>query len=160
MRDRRLIKNGSPCFIDYADKTVQSVSDAKKKGVAVCSNWRDCNRNKSTEIGCVPKIAQLLAGRIIESDLSLPEIIEGEKRFFLDSFPQNRFWARRNSKWFLIDGRENIINDIISFSFIVLDLNPDERQLLMKGKYETESGLPDLVLDAVLDRTEKYGEVK
>lgn len=42
MREKKFIKETSPCDTDMADKAIQTVADAKAKGRTWCSNREQC----------------------------------------------------------------------------------------------------------------------
>lgn len=161
MRERRLIKEGSPCTVDYTDKTIQSVSDALKKGRALCANIEQCQKRSSAEdIQCALTMANVMTGCIIDDKNEISQVIENEKNDFLKSCPQNKFWVRRDGKWFVVNGKENVINDIVAFALIIIDLKPGERRPFTKdGTRIPELGLGDAMHNALLDLDDMYAEV-
>lgn len=133
MRERRLIKEGSPCGTDYMDKAVQSVSDAIKKGMILCSNLEECKKRSSREnIQCTLKMAQAMAGYLVDNKEELLRAIESEKNDFIKSCLQNKFWVCRNGEWSVVEGKENVVNDIVAFALVIIDRQPGERRPFTK----------------------------
>lgn len=162
MRERRLVKEGTPCCVDYTDRAIQSVSDAVKKGMVYCSNLEQCQkRSPAEDIQCALKMANVMAGYIIDDKSKISQAIENEKNDFLKSCPQNKFWVRRNGQWSVVEGRENVVDDIAAFVFVIIDLKLGERRPFTKdGTQIPELGPEDAMHNAFLDLDDMYAEVR
>lgn len=163
MREKSLIKKGSPCDIDFLDKDIQSLSDAKKKGQVFCPNLKQC-QELNTPIGCSRRVAQEMADFILErleSNLSLEEAIQREKEDYLRLAPAEKLWVCRNGKWQVVQGGGNVVEDIIAFALIILDRQPcEQRRPFTKGKLRIpEMGPSDAMHNALVDLDNVYSEV-
>lgn len=163
MREKSLIKEGSPCDIDFLDKDIQSLSDAKKKGQVFCPNLKQCLELK-TPIGCSRRIAQEMADFILErleSNLSLEEAIQREKEDYLRLAPAGELWVCRNGKWQVVQGEEgNVVEDIVAFALIILDRQPcEQRPFTKEGLRIPEMGPSEAINNALIDLDNVYGEV-
>lgn len=161
MRQKSLIKEGSPCDIDYADKSIQSLSDAKAIGPVFCSNRNVClKRNSAEGIQCYRQVAQQMAGYIMGRNSSLHQAVQEEKQEYLEQGPDGEFWVFQNGKWRIVHGKEKIMNDVIKFIHVMIDSKPGERRPFTKdGKRLPEIGLDDAMHNAMLDLDDVYGEV-
>lgn len=161
MRERKLIDEGTPCGVDYTDKSIQSVNDAVKKGLVRCSNLEQCKKiSKAENIQCSLKMAQMMAKYTIESRNKIQITIENEKQEFLKSCPQNKFWICRNGQWSIIEGKENVLDDIVAFAYVIIDLKHDDRRPFTDdGKKLPEIQSEDATYNALLDLTDMRREL-
>jgi len=153
VRKRSLIKEGTPCGVDFTDKSIQSISDAKSKGLVICSNYEECKKRSSIEkINCCRKVAKEMAIFILDNELPFSQAVEEEKKDFLEGKADGKLWVFRNNKWQVVEGKKNVIDDIVSFALIIIDLKPNERRpFTQDGKRIPELGPGDAVHNAALD---------
>lgn len=162
MREQRLIKEGCPCDTDFTDESIQTVADAKAKGRVFCPNHEECKRRSPGEvIQCIRRIAQQMAGYIIESKESFEKAILAEKNDFLEQGPDGKFWVcDGDGNWKVVSGKENVIDDIVAFARIIIDMKKGEHRSFTKdGMKIPEMGPSDAVHNALLDLDDVYGEI-
>jgi hypothetical protein len=122
MRERRLIKEGSPCDTDFTDKTMQSVSDAKKMGKVLCPNLEQCRKRSFTEgIQCYRRVAQEMAGFILDRKSPFEQAVQEEKGEYLSYAPDGDFWVCRDGEWQVVKGKKNAVQDIVDFARAIID---------------------------------------
>lgn len=117
MREIELIKNASPCDTDYTDKSIQSLSDAKKKGRMLCSNLEECQEGG---IFCTLNLGWRMAKFVIEGE-DLEKTLESEGEDFLEEHPQGKFWTKKNGEWSVVEGKSNAIDYMKEFVITVID---------------------------------------
>lgn len=161
MREKRLIKEGSPCDTDYTDKNMQFVSDAKEKGKVFCPNLEQCKKRSTAEdIQCYRRVAQEMAGFILNRKSPFEEAVQEERKEYLNDAPDGKFWICRNGEWQVVKGKENAVNDIVAFARVIIDRQPNERRPFTKDGMRTpELGPSDTMHNALLDLDDIYGEV-
>src|SRR4030042_6951342 len=97
MRNKEVVSALSPCDNDLTDPSLQHLSDARKRGPVYCSNVGPCkSRSYSEGISCVRRIAQQMAGFVVErveNGQTRQAAISSEVQDFLDSGPDGKFWT-------------------------------------------------------------------
>ncbi len=161
MREKRLIKEGSPCFVDYTDKAIQSVSDALGKGRVFCSNLEQCQkRSKAEDIQCYRTIANEMARFILDRKSPFVEAVQEEKENYFSSAPDGKFWVCRDGEWQVVQGKKNVVNDVVAFALVIIDRQSGERRPFTKdGMRIPELDPSDAMHNAILDLKDMYGEV-
>ena len=161
MREWRLVEEGSPCDTDFTDKAIQTVLDAKKKGKVFCPNLEQCQkRSKAEGIQCYRRVAQQMAGFILERKSPFGQAVQEEKDEYLKEAPDGKFWVCQNGKWKVVQSKENAIKDIVDFALIIIDRRPGERRpFTQDGMQIPELGPDDAMHNAMLDLDDVYGEV-
>ena len=138
MREKRLIREGSPCDTDYTDRVMQSVSDARKKGEVFCPNLKQCKKQSTAEsIQCYRRVAQEMAGFILDRKSPFEEAIQEEKKGYLSDAPDGKFWVCRDGGWQVVEGKRNVVDDIVAFALVIIDMQPGERRPLTKDGTRT-----------------------
>jgi len=161
VRKLSLIKDGSPCSEDFTDKSIQSVSDAKAKGRVICSNYEQCEKRSPIEkIRCYRRIAQEMAIFILDNELPFSQAVEEEKKDYLREEFDGKCWVFRDNKWQVVEGKKSVIDDIVNFALIIIDLKPGERRpFTQDGKKIPELSPSDAVYNAALDVEDCCGEI-
>lgn len=161
MRARNLIERGSPCDVDFADRKIQSLKDVERGGLVPCSNLAECRkRNKAEGIQCFRRAAMQMAGFILKNKSPFGQAVEKEKAGFLSGAPDGKFWVFRDGIWQVVEGKGNVIDEIVAFARLVIDLQPGERRPFTKdGTISPEFGPADAMHNAMLDLHDVYGEV-
>ena len=161
MRQKSLIKEASPCDTDYTDRGIQTIADAKAKGRVVCQNFLQCQkRNVTEEIQCCRQVAQQMAGYILDHKESFNEAVKNEREEYLQYGPEGKFWVFRDNNWQVVEGKKNVIDDIVEFAKVIIDLQPGERRpFTQDGMKKPEFGPGDAMHNAMLDLDDVYGEV-
>jgi hypothetical protein len=130
MRSREVIEVLSPCDNDLTDRSLQSLDDARRKGVTICSNLGPCIQRSSLEgISCTRRVAQQMAvfakERMDEGGLTRQVAIAAEVNDYLASGPDGKFWAFRNGEWIIVQGKEKAMVDIASFADTIIGQQDD-----------------------------------
>lgn len=161
MRQKRLIEEGNPCDIDFTDRTIQTVADIRRKGPTVCPNRDQClRRNEAEGIQCYRRLAVQMAGYILRNKSRFEQAVEEEKAGFLSDAPDRKFWVFRDGIWQVVQGKGNVIDEIVAFARLIIDLQPEERRLFTQdGMKKIEFGPADALHNAMLDLDDVYGEV-
>lgn len=123
MRSKEVISAVSPCKKDLTDPTLQTLDDARKKGLTLCSNLRICQmRNESEKISCVRLVAQQMACEALDrmgGGETRDEAIATEVQLYLYDGVYGKFWSQRDNQWVIIQGRQ-ALPDIASFAKILI----------------------------------------
>ena len=154
MRDKKLILECSPCNNDFTDKSMQKFSDAQTKGPVVCDNLSKCSEKG---IQCYRTAAKQMAAFVIDrinDGEAFSSAIQAEKRDYLKDAPDGNFWVKRDGKWKTTKGKENVIDDIVDFVKVILDLSPEKEH----GK-APEIDLEDVTENSVSDLKEIHREI-
>lgn len=154
MREIRLIKEGSPCDIDFTDKTIQSVLDVQKKEWVLCPNIEHCkNRNLKEVIQCYRLIAQKMANYILIRKLSFEQAVERERDEYIFCAPEGKFWVCRNGEWQVVQGKENVIEEIVDFALVIIDRQLGERLPFIETREVRKSplNLSDVLYNVMID---------
>jgi len=161
MRERRFIKESSPCDTDMADKTIQTVADAVAKGRTWCSNREQCEKRSVAEnIMCYRTTAKEMAGFILDRKSPFGQAVREEKEEYLGGAPDGKFWVCRDGQWQVIEGKKNVVNDIVEFAILIIDMKPGDRRPFTKdGTRTPELGPSDATHNAMLDLDDIYAEV-
>ncbi len=159
MRNQKLIKKGNPCSINYEEKEIQSAMDPKNR---VCPNIEECSkRSESESIHCYRRLAQQMARFIFGNINSFESAVQEERQRFLETYPNNvKFWVCRDEKWQIIKGKENVIDDIVAFARVIIDLKPGERRPFTQDGKILEIFPEDATHNAELDLVDIVSEVK
>lgn len=123
------IENMSACDTDFTDESLQTIEDRRQKGPVLCDNLQECRRRSQTEtISCYRLLAQQMAPYLLQSCS-----IQQEKEDFLQSSDDvKRFWVKKNGKWRIVEGKENIVDDVVDFALVILNAGPGDYQLPSK----------------------------
>ena len=161
MRAKDLIENGSPCDVDFTDKKILSLGDVERGGLVPCSNLAECQRRSRAEgIFCFRGAAMQMAGFILRNKLPFEQAVEKEKEDFLKDKLDGKFWVFRDGVWQVVEGKGNVIDEIVAFARLVIDLQPGERRPFTKdGTKSPEFGPADALHNAMLDLDDVYAEV-
>ena len=161
-RNRELILKIPPCDADYTDPSIQTISNVIIRDSTPCTNLRECiNRSKIEEIQCTRRIAHQMAGFILKSRLDFPRAVEGERTEWAENTPDGKFWVNRDGKWQIIQGKENVINDIVAFAEMIIDRRPDEHlPFTRKGLYQINLGPAATIYSATSDFDDLLGETQ
>jgi len=153
MRERRLIEKGSVCDLDFADKAMQSVADARKKDKVLCPNLAQCKKRSAAEgIRCYRTAAQEMAGFILDRKSPFEKAVQEEKKDFLDDAPEGKYWVCRNGEWEAVRGKAKVVEEIVAFALVVIDRQPRERRPFTKDGMRTpELSVFDAADNAELD---------
>lgn len=146
MREMGLIKNAGPCDTDYTDKSIQSLSDAKKKGRVLCSNLEECQKKG---IFCTLNLGWRMAKFVMVDKKILGSSLESERQGFLQEHPEGKFWVKQDGKWSVIEGKVNVINDITNFIITVIDEDPSKFKPSKDKLFEKP--LPEISMKNVQD---------
>lgn len=162
MRSRELILKIPPCDVDYTDPSMQTFSNVLIRDHAPCTNLRECvNRSRMEKIQCTRRIAHQMAGFILESRLDFPQAVEKEKTEWIENAPNGRFWVNRDGKWQVVQGKENVIGDIVTFAETIIDRRPDEHlPFTRKDLYQINLGPAATIYSAMLDFDDLLGETQ
>lgn len=153
MREMELIKNASPCDTNYNDKSIQTISDAKKKGRVFCSNLKEC---KERGIFCTLNLGRRMAQYVIENKQNykqdLGNALENEGKDFLKEHPEGKFWIKKDNKWSITEGKHNAIDYIKEFAITVIDEDPSKFKSFKSAIFERPS---DIIINMsdVIDNT-------
>jgi len=160
MREKRLIKEASPCDTDFTDKSVQTVSDARAKGRVLCPNHAVCKeRNVRETLNCSRQIAQQFAVHVLDNSNPFHEALQEEVHDLINELPRGKIWVFRDEQWQVVDITNNAINDIIQFALVMIDRQEDERRPFTKdGMKVPEMGPSDAMHNAMLDLDDVYAE--
>jgi mannose-6-phosphate isomerase-like protein (cupin superfamily) len=159
MRQRELIENGSPCFNDFTDRNMQTMADAQKIGFVSCPNQEQC---EIKGISCYRTIAKEMANFILVNKDPFEKVIQKERTIFLEETHKENteFWVFRDGKWQVVMGRENIVEDVVAFARIIIDMKEGERRPFTKdGMRIPVLGLGDQQHNDILDLQDIAGEV-
>ena len=66
-REQELIEKGTPCYVDYSNKSLLTLKQALDRGYEVCSNLEVCG---DTKIPCVLRIGIDVARNVMKGDKS------------------------------------------------------------------------------------------
>lgn len=123
MRTKEVISTVSPCKKDLTDPTLQTIDDAKRQGLSLCSNLRICQmRNEPEKISCVRLMAQQMACLALDrmgGGETSKEAIDSEVQLYLYDGLYGKFWSLRDNQWIMVKGRE-ALPDIASFAKILI----------------------------------------
>ena len=161
MRATGLINKGSPCDIDFTDKTMQTVSDFKSRQSFPCTNLAQCRiRSEREGITCYRTIAMEMARFILQNKKPFEQAVKEEREGFLGDDLNGKFWVYRDGQWQVVKGKKNLVNDIVDFARTIIDFQPGDRRPFTKdGVRPIEFGPGDAVHNAMLDLDDVYGEV-
>lgn len=162
MRTARLINDGSPCDIDFTDKTMQTARDFLSRRKVLCTNLDQCQRRSQREtIICSRGTAIQMARIILENGEPYEQSVSKARAELLaDSTIEGKFWVFRSSKWLVVEGKANVIDDIVEFARTIIDFHPGDRRPFTKdGVRPIEFGPGDALHNALLDLDDVYGEV-
>ena len=117
-REKNLILQGSPCHMDYFDKTLLTIMQARERGVGYCSNMDDC---KKGEIPCALNLGLQVAGKVIQGSNLKQELEELAMAPWLDM----EFWNSVNGKEYVrLKGKAKVLRAIESYARVVLLQDP------------------------------------
>jgi len=130
MRAIRLINEGSPCDIDFTDKTMQTPEDFLSRPRVICPNVNQCKLRSGREnITCTRRIAIQMAGFILQNEKPFEEAVQEEREALLaDDLKVSKFWVFRNKIWQVVAGKVNVvIDDIVEFAKTIIDFRPEDQ---------------------------------
>lgn len=109
---------------------------------------------------CYRTIAKEMAGFILENKSSFGTAIGEERANYLESAPDGKFWVCRGDKWKVVNDKKNVVNDIVEFVLLIIDMKPGDRRPFTKdGTRTPELGPSDAMHNAMLDLDDIYAEV-
>jgi len=161
MREKRLIKEVSPCYFDFTDRLIQTVSDAKTKGKVYCPNYTVCDeRNIKETIYCSRQFAQQFAVHVLNNSNPFHGAILEEAKDLINELPNGIYWVFRDEQWQIVNMTDNVINDIVQFARIIIDWKENDRRPFTKDNMKIpETGPGDAMHNAMLDLNDIYAEV-
>ena len=147
MRKGSILTTASPCDTDFTDKSMQTIGDWRERDRVLCDNFPDCQRiNVPEDISCCRTIARQMAQRISHSRLPVAEAVQQERRHFLTTPANvNKFWVKRNGKWQVVSGKENVVDDIAAFALVILDAKTSDKPSKPKA-------MPEALRKQVIER--------
>lgn len=161
MRAATLIEKGSPCDIDFTDKTMQTVGDFKSRPSVPCTNYIQClRRSKEEGIQCYRTIAVEMVRFILQNKKPFEQAVEEERQGFLGDDLDGKFWVYRDGQWQIVKGKKHLIKDVVDFARTIIDFQPRDRRPFTKDVVSPiEFGPSDAMHNAMLDLDDVYGEV-
>ena len=91
---------------------------------------------------------------------SFEKVVELERKEYLESAPGGKFWVFRNNQWIIVEGKNNVIRDIVDFARLIIDMKEGERRPFTKdGMRSPVIGLKDQQHNDILDLQDIAGEV-
>ncbi|XOB40907.1 MAG: hypothetical protein ACKKMW_02460 [Candidatus Nealsonbacteria bacterium] len=138
MREIELIKSASPCDTNYNDKSIQTISDAKKKGRILCSNLKECQEGG---IFCTLNLGWRMAQFVIEGEQDLGKTLESESKDFLKEHPKGKFWIKKDDEWSVVEGKSNAIDYIKKFAINVIDEDSSKFKPAKRAIFEKPSDI-------------------
>jgi len=113
-REKRLIIDGSPCDVNYFNKDLLTINQAKEIRRQQCVNYGAC---KTEARPCTLRYGLEVAGYIIKGSSLQKELEELSKADFLD----NEFWYSKDGKEFeKIHEKSLVLRAVAEFAKLVL----------------------------------------
>jgi len=161
MRRRELILSSPPCEVDYTDSSIQTISNIITRGPTPCTNLEECFDRGKEGIQCTRRIAQQMAGFILKNRLDFSRAVKQERTEWVEGATSGRFWVNRDGKWQIIQGKENVADDIVAFAETIIDRRPGERRSFMRdSSYQISFGPAALMYDPVPDFHDLLGGIE
>jgi hypothetical protein len=138
VRDKKLIQQGSPCDMDFFDKSIQTIEDAKSKR-KVCEKLRFCNTNN---VACYRRFGLMLAKYALENDtVDIEEALQVEKRDALENYNADKFLLFKDGAWKIVHDIESVIDEVVEFARVVIDATEKDRKSEEIRKDDSFEGL-------------------
>ena len=145
-RERDLILKGSPCDINYFDKTILTVGDAMKRGGDRCPAYGECNSPESSYC-CVLRTGFEIAQHILRGSNLKYELKDLSKA----DFTGERFRNSVNRMEFRIEqGKGKFLAAAEGFARVVLLMDPFE-SVLLKCEQCGDVKISETVYDSIHD---------
>jgi hypothetical protein len=146
-RERKLILTGNPCFINFFDRTLLTVKQARQRGPAYCLNYETClEGGKNTY--CAIKYSSLVSRYVVKGSTLRKELEE-----FLQECPflDREFWNSLDRREFTkIKGKARILSAVEGAARVIMLQDPFESVFPRCEKCEGLK-LPVVVIDTVRD---------
>jgi hypothetical protein len=160
MRQKRLIVDGSPCDADFTDRTLQTARDFLDRPRAYCTNLMVCRtRSPRERIVCSRALAIQMARFALQDRRDIEQVLEAERAVLLADAPDGKFWVYENGLWQVVVGKANVVDHVIAFAKVILDLQPGDRRPFTDDGKLPETGPGPALENAMRDLDDVYGEV-
>jgi hypothetical protein len=141
-REPELIEKGTPCYVDYFDRTLLTVQQVRERGYKKCVNIDACN---SGEIPCIFRMGLQVAQYVAKGSELKRELMQFSRVPFRDS----TFWYSEDGIEFQrIRGRTNVLEAVEKFARIVL-LQDTSQSVLTKCEKCQGVKLEEAVTDSI-----------
>lgn len=131
MRAKDLIEQGTPCMVNFYDKSIQTIQDAKSKGPVYCRRWDQCQKDAGPgkKYSCAIRMAELVAKEVAKGST-----IEKEMKIF-----RKEAITINHKGWITPDLQietdfNNVCNHVRLFTEIILDLQEGEERYISEKK--------------------------
>ena len=133
MKDKLLIYQGDPCTMCLDDPNIQTLADAKARGMDICRNYADRRECSLPRYGCV-RLAGLKVARYMllfyleasERTMDM-EVEEFHKRAPLPPYQVEAYIDTPQYLHRQITDPETVVQRVGEYARAVLDLKPGER---------------------------------
>ena len=119
-REKDIIVKGSPCDMNYFDKNLLTIQQAKEMGRQYCANLGQCEKDNNI---CALLLGHQTAKYVVEGK-DLKKVMRDFEEF--ESINEN-FWNSVDGKEFiLVQGKAKMLRAVEGFARVVLLMNPFE----------------------------------
>ncbi|MAG07613.1 hypothetical protein CMI46_02255 [Candidatus Pacearchaeota archaeon] len=119
-RERKLITEGSPCDVNYFDKDMLSIEQARIQGRQKCENYGACQK---TPRDCALRYGREVAKYVVKGGTLKGELSEFSEAPFLD----NLFWTSDDGRLYeRLKGKAKFLGAVERFARVVLLMDVNE----------------------------------
>ncbi len=123
-RELKLIEEGTPCVINYFDRNLLTVSQAKERGQDICPNYSQCEKNQNM---CALQIGLEAAKYTMQKGNLKKQLYDFYDQALNQGWFNEELWDSINRRDFKkIKGKGNILRAVEGFARIVLLKDPFE----------------------------------
>jgi len=123
-RELKLVEEGTPCGINYFDRNLLTIPQAKEKGQDICPNYSQC---KKDENHCTLQMGLQVAKYAMQKGDLKKQLYDFCNQALDQGWLNEEFWDSINRRDFRkIKGKGNILRAVESFARIVLLKDPFE----------------------------------
>ncbi|NIM47498.1 MAG: hypothetical protein GTN40_05085 [Candidatus Aenigmarchaeota archaeon] len=129
MREQRLILEGSPCSMDFFDRSIKTVSDSLSRGPRLCPKFTNCNSGAlgPGKLQCVMLTGLEVARYSLKESVSVSqEIKDFRKKAKLKPPGVKGYMDTSKNDFKILTDWNEICNAVFEFARVILDLQPSE----------------------------------
>lgn len=119
-REFALVEQGSPCDVNYFDRSLLTLAQARRRGKEICPNYDECKQHPKH---CALRYGLEVAKYVMEGGTLKSELLE-----FAEQGHTNGIYRNSNDRhdFSLVRGRPQIIRAVERFARVVLLEDPDK----------------------------------